>query len=269
MRHRRATLFLVAMALATPSGHAFAQSSSVLAKGIANAPLGDDAASVGSAARSLARAIAKSPTVDSAFRPHADGPRNVALHRMANEVAVKPGVQSRPYAFTSDMMLDTDGRSALEKTDKTGQSTTSLTDSRGRALDTTETPWVVLPESYKTAMPGMKLGDIVAVVHDGKVVYGIFGDSGPSDQLGEASIKVAEQFPDIANAPKGLDPNVGGDDKNDVTYIAFPGSGDGKLLSNAEIQSRGAALMAQLTKGAASAPSPTRGVVGALGGSGN
>jgi hypothetical protein len=127
------------------------------------------------------------------------------------------------FYWQADMDVDCDGKQTTQcniNTDPAYQNQTSATDSQGNALDAANLPYVVIPLpsskfSYKTA--GFKLGDVVAVIYNGKLEYGVFGDEGPSDIIGEASYAMASSL--------GIDPDpsTGGTDSG-VTYIAFPGS---------------------------------------------
>lgn len=63
----------------------------------------------------------------------------------------------------------------------------------------------------------MKLGSVIAVIYNGQVEYGVFGDEGPKAIIGEASYAMAQS---LGINP---DPSVGGVDSG-VTYIAFTGA---------------------------------------------
>ena len=68
---------------------------------------------------------------------------------------------------------------------------------------------------YRTA--GLKLGDVVAVLYKNQVAYGVFGDTGPNNIIGEASYAMAKSL--------GIDPDPStGGAESGVSYIAFPGS---------------------------------------------
>lgn len=124
-------------------------------------------------------------------------------------------------------------------------STTSLEDpsqpvtSPARYVDSGKVPYVVLPPQVmapKTA-GGARLGDFAAVVdtRSGKVAYALVADRGPKDKLGEGSIALAEAL-GIASSPK-----KGGIEKG-VSYVIFPGSGNGKPHSVEEIRHEGERL---------------------------
>ncbi|MGZ3420908.1 MAG: glycoside hydrolase family 75 protein [Polyangiales bacterium] len=136
-------------------------------------------------------------------------------------------VCSLPGAFfwKADLDVDCDGKMSTvcnKSTDPAYQNMTAMTDSKGGALDAATLPYVVIPTatttrwSYKTA--GISGGAVVAVIYGGKVVYGVFGDTGPSNIIGEASYAMAKAL--------GIDPDpsTGGADSG-VTYIVFTGKG--------------------------------------------
>ena len=106
----------------------------------------------------------------------------------------------------------------------------SIVDERNprRFVDAASVPYVVLPpEGFKRA----RLGDFAMVMNreNGKVVGAIIADeSAPELPMGEGSIALAEML--------GIDSNArtGGTDEG-VVYIIYPGSGNGKPRTLAEI----------------------------------
>ena len=93
--------------------------------------------------------------------------------------------------------------------------------SNGWRINPYDIPYVVLPyESGNQTFlnQGIKLGDVVAVVYGDKIVYGLYIDNGPSDRIGEVSMRIQHELFGNSN------PMVG-HDEYDVTYIVFPGSG--------------------------------------------
>jgi hypothetical protein len=128
------------------------------------------------------------------------------------------------FFWTADMDIDCDGQSTAEcnaTTDPAYQNQTSFTQSNGQPLSASVLPYVVVPLpsakfSYVTA--GIKPGAVVIVIYSGKMMYGVFGDEGPSTIIGEASYAMAKSL--------GIDPNpaTGGVDTG-VTYIVFTGAG--------------------------------------------
>jgi hypothetical protein len=136
----------------------------------------------------------------------------------------------------SGMAIDADGSGSAWRSDPYGQPTTSLTNASGVSLDPTVTPYFVLPSGFRSAHPGVALGDVGAVIYQGQVVFAIFGDVGPSTKLGEGSTSLAVAL-GIPSSP------TTGGVSSGVTYVVFPGSGSGTALSNAQIQSIGAACL--------------------------
>ena len=123
--------------------------------------------------------------------------------------------------WKSDLDVDCDGGlSSTCKNDPDYQSGTAASDSKGKPLNASTLPYVVIPQSsngfnYKTA--GLKMGSVVAVVHGSKVAYGILGDVGPAGVIGEASYAMAQQL--------GLNPSpTSGGAESGVTYVAFTGA---------------------------------------------
>jgi hypothetical protein len=124
-------------------------------------------------------------------------------------------------------------------------STTSLEDqtkpvtSPARYVDSGKVPYVVLPPQLTAPKTpgGARLGDFAAVVNTrtGQVAYALVADKGPKDKLGEGSIALAEAL-GIASSPK-----KGGTGKG-VAYVVFPGSGNGKPRTLAEISQEGGRL---------------------------
>jgi hypothetical protein len=111
-----------------------------------------------------------------------------------------------------------------------------VTDPR-RYVDALEIPYVVLPPSLAIA-GGAKLGDFGAIYnqHNGMLTYVIYADAGPEDHLGECSVNAAHNV--------GLElVNKAGGASNGITYIVFPGSGNGKKRTAAEISDNGARLL--------------------------
>jgi hypothetical protein len=64
---------------------------------------------------------------------------------------------------------------------------------------------------------GIDLGQVVAVIYEGKLAYGVFGDQGPNNIIGEASYAMADLL--------GIDhdPSSGGT-AGPVYFIAFTGA---------------------------------------------
>jgi Fungal chitosanase of glycosyl hydrolase group 75 len=63
---------------------------------------------------------------------------------------------------------------------------------------------------------GVQGGAVAIVIYDGRLAFGVFGDEGPADIIGEASYAMAQSL--------GIDPNpaTGGVDSG-VTFIVLTG----------------------------------------------
>ena len=84
-------------------------------------------------------------------------------------------------------------------------------------LGSPETTW------YKSF--GIELGQVGAVIYRGSVRYGIFADEAGGAFIGEASYAMCQLFlgtPSNGNDP--CDPNQGGIDPAEVTYVTFVGA---------------------------------------------
>ena len=103
-------------------------------------------------------------------------------------------------------------------------------------VDAASIPYIVLPPNLEKD-GGAKLGDFVVVYNaaNSKLSYAIFADEGPNDHLGEGSIALANNLSINSSA------KTGGAD-NGITYVVFPGSGNGKKRTAAEIATNGQAL---------------------------
>jgi len=126
--------------------------------------------------------------------------------------------------WKADLDVDCDGKQSAQcnlQTDAAYQAQTSATDSNGDPLDAATLPYVVVPlpsTRFDYAAAGLAFGSVIAVIYQGKVEYGVFGDEGPKAIIGEASYAMA------ASLGINPDPSVGGTDSG-VTYIAFTGAG--------------------------------------------
>jgi hypothetical protein len=108
-----------------------------------------------------------------------------------------------------------------------------------RYVDALVIPYVVLPPSLANT-GGARLGDFGAIYNqlNGMLTYVIFADEGPESHLGECSVNAAHNVGlELVNKSGGAD--------NGITYIIFPGSGNGQKRTVSEINSQGAALLNQ------------------------
>jgi hypothetical protein len=103
------------------------------------------------------------------------------------------------------------------------EDTSKATTDPQRYVDSSKIPYIVLPGNHSA---GAKLGDFAVVFNhkNGKIANAIYADIGPSNKIGEGSIALAEAL-GISSSPR-----TGGVGE-DVMYIVFPGSGNGKPRS--------------------------------------
>jgi hypothetical protein len=146
-------------------------------------------------------------------------------YKKDGEVGATVNICSLTGAFfwKADMDIDCDGKRTSvcnENVDPWYQPQTSAQDSHGRPLDASKLPYVVIPlpsSRFKYQQRGIHLGQVVAVIYNGKLKFGVFGDEGPSAIIGEASYAMAKALGIDSN------PESGGVDSG-VTYIVFTGN---------------------------------------------
>jgi hypothetical protein len=124
--------------------------------------------------------------------------------------------------WKADMDVDCDGeRSDVcnETTDPWYQNQTSGKTSDGKWLDASTLPYVVIPGRSKLfdyRANDIDLGTVVAVLYKGRLAFGVFGDQGPDEIIGEASYAMAKTL--------GINPDPeNGGTSDEVVYIAFQG----------------------------------------------
>lgn len=172
---------------------------------------GPDASPSDVTAAALLDAIASCNVVGGPYASDSGGPALV-------DICAAPAA----VFWKADLDVDCDGKTSDVcnfNTDPAYQDQTAASDSQGMPLDAATLPYVVLPSpstrwSYRTA--GLAMGSVVAVIYGDHVEYGVAGDTGPADIIGEASYAMA--------ASLGIDPDpaTGGADAG-VAYIAFTG----------------------------------------------
>jgi hypothetical protein len=143
------------------------------------------------------------------------------------------------YFWKADMDIDCDGirTSHCNSTaDPWYQNQTSFQTSKGKPFQADSTHYFVIPlpsSRFSYTSAGIKPGSVAAVIYNGKVVYAVFADEGPSNIIGEASYATAKAL--------GIDPDpaTGGVDSG-VTYIVFPGKVPSPVETNSVIDSTGA-----------------------------
>ncbi|MEV6959889.1 glycoside hydrolase family 75 protein [Streptomyces sp. NPDC051207] len=125
--------------------------------------------------------------------------------------------------WKADLDIDCDGRPGPRcnaRTDPLFSDITAFPQSDGRPLSAELLPYVVVPGPSRVwdyREHGVRGGTVVAVVHRDRVRYGVVGDVGPRDIIGEASHAMARS---LGVRP---DPHGGGTDA-EVTYIVFKDS---------------------------------------------
>ncbi|HJZ88219.1 MAG TPA: glycoside hydrolase family 75 protein [Polyangia bacterium] len=183
--------------------------------GASDSGAGSDAATDGSAEPTagdlLARLRSCTPVSAGRYSTDVGTPANIPICQLVGAVF-----------WQADMDIDCDGRVSAQcnaSTDPAFMPQTSATESNGQYLDAATLPYVVVPLpssrfDYSTA--GIQFGTVIAVLYSNRVEYGVFGDEGPAEIIGEASYAMAQRL--------GIDPNpsTGGVDSG-VSYIVFTG----------------------------------------------
>ncbi|KAJ5290869.1 hypothetical protein N7478_000120 [Penicillium angulare] len=160
------------------------------------------------------------------------------------------------FVWVGDMDVDCDGIDWQCQGNQFGQPNTNF-----GALAAYEVPWIVIPDrfgtTYKSVLPGNNVG---AVICNGKMFYGIYGDSCGVDPqvIGEASWLMAR-----ACFPNDNISGFNGHVNVDVTYILFTGGNavlPGSALNSnfltdfGTLRSMGDNLMTSLAKSLGLAP---------------
>src|SRR5262249_40873326 len=100
--------------------------------------------------------------------------------------------------FHADMDVDCDGRATPPKCpgpDPSYQPDTAFHNNGDKPLAAAVTPYVVIPNDFK--YPGLDTtngGNVVAVIYNQKLLFAVFGDTGPTNLIGEASYACAEKL---------------------------------------------------------------------------
>jgi hypothetical protein len=120
--------------------------------------------------------------------------------------------------FTADMDIDADGSGGNPWHDKYFQADTSL-HYKGKALDSSKVPYIVVPPVVISATTGIVLGSHCVVFNFNNSMWtqAVVGDLGPSLKVGEGSMALAKLL--------GIDPNpnTGGEDTQTINYRIFVG----------------------------------------------
>jgi hypothetical protein len=142
----------------------------------------------------------------------------------------------------------------LDPSNGDGDDRTTLHFTDGSFLSSEAHQYVVLPQGWtsngknngKPFHPDLAVGDVAIVIYKDKITAAICGDLGPNRQIGEASIRVHEDF-----SPPGPDPCKERHPKDkyclrildasieeDVLVFVFPGSSLAEGLTPATIESK-------------------------------
>jgi glycosyl hydrolase group 75 (putative chitosanase) len=124
--------------------------------------------------------------------------------------------------FNADMDIDCDGRMTPGKCpgpDPSYQPDTAFHNLADQPLEAAVTPYVVIPADFAySGLDTVNGGNVVAVVYNHQLQFAVFGDTGPTDIIGEASYACGESL--------GIDPNPAtGGVGSGVTYVVFVGAG--------------------------------------------
>jgi hypothetical protein len=181
-----------------------------------------------------------------ALTAHCTADQNVADHTYPDPGSAENDVPicalNGAVFFDADMDVDCDGRAegACPGDDPSYQNDTAFHNNNGDPLAAAVTPYVVLPNDFQ--YPGLDTnngGNVIAVIFNGRLLYTVFGDTGPTELIGEASYATA--------AALGIDPDpASGGVDHGVRYIVFVG--DGTAPGDIEDQPATARLGAQLTQ---------------------
>ena len=124
--------------------------------------------------------------------------------------------------WKADMDIDCDGKPTAQcnaTTDCCFQPDTAFHNNAGQPLTASVTPYIVIPNDFHfSGLDTTNGGNVAAVIFNGKIQYAVFGDTGPTDIIGEASYACAQKLginPDPKNGGTGAG----------VTYITFVGAG--------------------------------------------
>jgi hypothetical protein len=149
--------------------------------------------------------------------------------------------------WKADMDIDCDGRVTAEcntGTDPWFLPDTAFHQSNGEPLDSAALPHIVVPGPstlWKYADSGIRGGSVAAVVYNGKVRYGVVGDTGPAKIIGEASYAMAKAL--------GIDPDPAtGGVASGVSYIVFKDSRVSPIEDHAAAVTLGDSLARQFLK---------------------
>jgi len=152
------------------------------------------------------------------------------------------------FYIESKMDTDCDGAPSCPSIDSSGQTRTSYS-WRGSPIDALRANYFVLPSNIRSRLGNTRLalGDIAAVVYNGRMEFAIYADNGPTSKIGEGSVKLVQAL--------GFNPYRNGriccGISSGVVVVVFPGS-RGSYSSpydSASVRSAGMARLNALTGG--------------------
>jgi len=104
-------------------------------------------------------------------------------------------LQGGEIFIESKMDSDCDGAPSCPSIDSSGQTQTSWT-WRGAAIDALKANYYVLPSNLRRRLGNTRLalGDIAAVMYNGRLEFAVYADNGPLDKIGEGSISLVQNL---------------------------------------------------------------------------
>jgi len=155
------------------------------------------------------------------------------------------------FYYESKLDTDCDGAPSCPSIDPYGQTQTSWS-FRGSPVDALRANYFVLPGNIKSRLGSTRLGlgDIAAVVYNGRIEFAVYADNGPTSKIGEGSVKLVQN---LGFNPYGRNGKICCGITSGVATIVFPGS-RGSYSSPYDSDSVRQAGMAQLnalTRGSA------------------
>ncbi|MFD3573032.1 glycoside hydrolase family 75 protein [Streptomyces sp. NPDC058644] len=205
----------------------------------------------GPPAAPAAPAVQEGSVSAAALLAKAEGCRQVSRDKYRTDDGARANIPvcgKRGAVFwKADMDIDCDGRRSKacnRRTDPLFLDATAFQESTGRQLSAERLPYVVVPGAsrrWSHTAHGITGGSVAAVIHQGKVLYAVVGDTGPKDLIGEASYAAAKS---LGIRP---DPRSGGTDAG-VTYIVFEGPKASPIENHRAAVARGDALARQFLR---------------------
>jgi len=157
------------------------------------------------------------------------------------------------FYFESKMDTDCDGAPSCPSIDPHGQTKTSYS-WKGAPIDALRANYFVLPSNLKSRLGSsskLGLGDIAAVIYNGRLEFAIYADNGPTSKIGEGSVQLVQSL--------GFNPYKNGriccGITSGVVVVVFPGSRGtySSPYDRNSVRSAGLSRFNALTGGAASA----------------